>query len=91
MKAEPKFYQLSDRPTQEEVKQHEFVSSLDSRFGDRRLMGAKTGEFRAPRAGEWFLSGAIPEGYRAGNNLSGKYHILRLAVVRKRVIWEEEE
>lgn len=38
-----------------------------------------TGEFRAPKKGEWFLSGAIPEAYRAPNDLPGQeYQILRL-------------
>lgn len=39
-----------------------------------------TGEFRAPRKGEWYLSGAIPEAYRAPNDLSTPYHILRETV-----------
>lgn len=86
-----KFYQLSDLPTREETEYHGFHTRRSACHGTRRLMGVETGEFRAPRAGEWFLSGAIPEGYRANNDLDGKYHILRLVVVRKRVIWEEEE
>jgi hypothetical protein len=35
------------------------------------------GEFREPRAGEWYLSGAIPQAWRAPNALNTKYHILR--------------
>lgn len=37
-----------------------------------------TGEHRAPRAGEWFLSGAIVEAYRASNDLMMEYHIAEL-------------
>ena len=39
-----------------------------------------TGEFRAPKKGEWYLSGAIPEAYRADNDFANKnkYHIARL-------------
>ena len=36
----------------------------------------KSEEFRAPRKGEWFLSGAKPGAYKAPNDLTGmSYHI----------------
>lgn len=35
------------------------------------------GEFRPPRAGEFYLSGARPCAYRAHNDLSTAYHIVR--------------
>ena len=39
---------------------------------------AKTGEFRPPKSGEFYLSGAIPEVYQSVNNTSGdSYHIMR--------------
>lgn len=34
-----------------------------------------TGEFRFPRAGEWFLSGAIVEAYYARTTITTEYHI----------------
>lgn len=34
-----------------------------------------TGEVRAPKAGEWFLSGAIIEAYRAEHDLTTTYPI----------------
>jgi len=37
-----------------------------------------TGEFRPPLKGEWYLSGAIPEAYKAPNDLSTAYHIVVL-------------
>jgi len=41
-----------------------------------------TGEFRAPRKGEWFLSGAIVEAYRAlTDKMTTKYHIAALVKV----------
>ena len=43
---------------------------------DRRLF-AKTGEFRPPKSGEFFLSGAIPEVYDALHDLNIDYHIMR--------------
>lgn len=39
-----------------------------------------TGEKRPPKKGEWFLSGAIVEGYRAPNDLSSSYLIGKLVV-----------
>ena len=47
------------------------------------------GEKRPPRAGEWYLSGAVPEAYRTENNLSTPYCIMRLVCVRKVECWEE--
>lgn len=47
-----------------------------------------TGEFRAPRKGEWFLSGAIIEAYRAFNDYNVAYPIARIYKVRKVEHWE---
>ncbi len=44
----------------------------------RRKLVKPTGEKRCPRKGEWFLSGAIIEGYLAVNDLSTVYHIAKL-------------
>lgn len=44
-----------------------------------------TGEYRCPKKGEWYISGAIPTGYRALNDFTGtnmKYHIGRLVKVK---------
>ena len=43
--------------------------------------GQRTGEFRPPKKGEWFLSGAIPEAYFAPNDLTVSYFILRIVPV----------
>ena len=42
-------------------------------------MGRPTGELRPPRAGEFYLSGAIPEGYRAPSDYaeSAPFYILK--------------
>jgi hypothetical protein len=39
-----------------------------------------TGEFRVPNKGEWFLSGAEPEAYKAGHKhrMTTKFNIARL-------------
>jgi len=47
-------------------------------FGYRKLFVA-TGEFRPPKKGERYLSGAIPCAYVAPNNLSIAYPIAREA------------
>lgn len=46
----------------------------------KNIKAIRTGEFREPKAGEWYLSGAIPEAYRAPNDLTSKYHILKLVL-----------
>lgn len=37
----------------------------------------KSGEFREPRKGEYYLSGAIPCAYVAPNDLTMKFHIAK--------------
>jgi hypothetical protein len=46
--------------------------------GEKRNKAVATGEMRPPKAGEWYLSGAIVEAYRARADLSTAYHIARL-------------
>lgn len=44
-----------------------------------------TGEHRAPRKGEWYRSGAIPEAYEATTDgITIEYDILRPAAVKAR-------
>lgn len=58
-----------------------------SRMGDgKQYHGIRTGEFRAPRAGEWYLSGAYPEAYRAKNDLDVQYHICEIVRTRTKHI-----
>ena len=52
-------------------------------FGKRRLFVMRRNAdilnspvYRAPRAGEWYLSGAVPEAYQAPTTLSASYYIL---------------
>lgn len=40
----------------------------------------KTREFRNPKAGEWYLSGAIAEAYEAKGDLTSRYNIMRLVL-----------
>jgi hypothetical protein len=50
-----------------------------------RMIYERTGEFRAPRKGEYYLSGAIPCAYRAQNDLSTDYHIMRPIAERRHI------
>jgi len=45
-----------------------------------------TGEFRAPKRGEYFISGAVPEAYYAPNDLTTPYQIARPATTPPREI-----
>ena len=67
-----KTYPLSDHPNQTEWKE------LGSPKAITQIVAIRTGEFRPPREGEWYLSGSIPEAYRAYSNLGSKFHIVRL-------------
>lgn len=46
-------------------------------------MARWTGEKRCPKAGEWYLSGAIIQAWKAPNYLSTPYHIARLVRVEE--------
>ena len=49
------------------------------------IMAVRTEEFRAPRKGEWYLSGAIPTVWRAPNDYgeTSRYWIMRLVIVER--------
>jgi hypothetical protein len=42
------------------------------------IAAIRTGEYRKPRKGEWYLSGAIVEAYQAKNDLDTPYQIAKL-------------
>lgn len=54
------------------------------RARQRSVRAVWTGEKRPPKRGEWYLSGAIVEAYRAPNDLSTPFHIARLVLDPKR-------
>ncbi len=47
-----------------------------------------TGEKRPPKAGEWYLSGAIPTAYLSRGGGTAPYMICRIVLVRKRITWD---
>lgn len=54
-----------------------------------------TGEIRAPKKGEWYLSGAIIEAWKAPHDLTMKFHIAKLVrieeIVATRIIEIDQE
>lgn len=46
----------------------------------------RTGEFREPRKGEWYLSGAFVEAYCAPNDLTTKFHIAVLVKTKTEMV-----
>lgn len=67
----------SEWPTEAEFQ----ALGLKGRTDRRHVRAVATGEMRLPRKGEWFLSGAEVEAYKAHNDLTTKYHIARLVKV----------
>lgn len=59
----------------------------------RNVRAAWTGEIRPPKRGEWYISGAVPEAYRAASDYTRAYHIARLVEIRTTmeiVLWLDE-
>jgi hypothetical protein len=50
-----------------------------------------TGEIRQPKAGEWYLSGAVVEAYLASDQLSSRFHIAEIVKVRMVTLTEVVE
>jgi hypothetical protein len=49
----------------------------------RDLRAVATGEYRPPRAGEWYLSGALVAAYRTLGDLNHPFHIARVVKVER--------
>lgn len=58
---------------------------LPEQFDPRLTRARWTGVVRCPHEGDWFLSGAVVEAYRATADLSQGYHIAEL--VQGRIVW----
>lgn len=50
-------------------------------------------DFRCPKAGEWFVSGAIPMAYRAGFDMSTSPYLIveKVHFVKKISAWETQD
>lgn len=78
-----KTYPLCDTPTSEETGGAPF---RDRYHAGRSFFAVPTGEKRPPRRGEWYLSGAIVQAYRAPNDLSTPFHLAKLVRTRTTTI-----
>ena len=58
------------------TKFYQLANHFKKRTKDTRAI--KTGEFRNPIKGEWYLSGAIGEAYQAPNDLSYPHYIAQI-------------
>lgn len=52
------------------------------------IKAIKTKEFRAPKKGEFYISGAIPMAYKAYEDLDDSYRIAKIVKVKKVVTYE---
>jgi len=60
------------------VPEHRKTYPILDRHPEGVSYAVRSGEFRAPRKGEFYISGAIPAAYRAPNDLTMKFQIARL-------------
>ena len=72
-----KYYPLGDRLPS--VPNHE----------QRDYLARTTSEFRAPKKGEWYLSGAIPNAYLAPNDFTQKFNIMKIVKIKRIEVIEE--
>jgi hypothetical protein len=75
------FYKLGDIPKMDERKRLGVPGVWT--YYNTNIRAIRTESFRPPRAGEWYLSGATPHAYRAPNDLSTAYRIMRLVHIER--------
>ena len=85
-------YPIADRMTRDECERFGVENVLVPSCQHKTMRTVATGEFRTPKAGEWYLSGAIVEAYRARSDMTTHYYIARLVkteeVITRRIIKE---
>lgn len=86
-----KLYPLYDFPNLNELTQLYGCKIYDKEWHSAcaKVRGKPTGEKRPPKKGEWYVSGAIPEVYRAPADLSDAHVIVKLVVVKVMVTTTE--
>lgn len=83
-----KLYPVCDKISAAEAKELGFSKTPQQSITidgivQRGVHAVTTGEKRTPLKGEWYLSGAIPEAYKAQGRMTGNYHICKLVRVAK--------
>jgi hypothetical protein len=73
-----KHYPLGDMPSASETGNASFDARFKSLSGVSGFCAVATPEFRAPRKGEWYLSGAKVAAYKALNDLNTPFRIAKL-------------
>jgi len=82
-----KLYPLADWPTLTEKRKLGFTpEELSGARQQPDICAVLTGQKGRPKRGEWYLSGAIPQAYRAPNDLPMEFHMLRLVRVKERTV-----
>lgn len=84
-----KFYPLAGQLLYADREALGIGHTLGAACSSRNVMAIKAGEYRAPKAGEWYLSGALVEAWRAPNDLSTNFHIVKLVKVRTQIILDK--
>jgi hypothetical protein len=81
-----KYYLLGDRiPDITNQEQRNYMAKFTVGAGASG-MGI---EFRCPKKGEWYLSGAIPVAYCAPNDFTTAYHIMKIVKIKRYEVIEE--
>lgn len=78
-----KAYKLADSPSSAELREilqllPEAPTPPSAALIRNKLRAIPTKDVRAPKKGEWYISGAIPEAYRAPNDLSTEFRIAKI-------------
>jgi len=84
-----KTYRLAETPSATETGGMSFEQRFMSQSlgaGANTIAAVRNGEYRPPKRNEWYLSGAIPEAYKAKNDLTTPFHILNLVKVHRETI-----
>lgn len=88
------YYTLADKPRVTELealtpgasfrdRQQLAIRSMSQWGRFPKVMAQAVAERRPPKRGEWYLSGAIPEAYRAPNDCTTVCQIVRLVLVEE--------
>ena len=88
-----RYYPVIDHPTTAELKVLGFQKNFNIIIAMGRpfrpdmvgLVAVKTNQYRKPLRDEWFLSGAIPEVFRASCDYAHEYHIMRLIAIETKL------
>ena len=75
-----KTYPLGDRHPQQKFGPLHSIGAE----GDKRIRAINSGIKRAPKKGEWYISGALPCAYRAAHDLTIAYYIASIVEVEEK-------